>query len=860
MIMGIADENTAFPAVLSCPFCGKSTLYCYDDTSREDIWLACDTCSVHGNIITFAAQIWKLTPAQTLAKFDENGLCSRKNDAEEINTLAKSIERTAAAEKFWAAAEKQLWDHDDITIAHKLRELGVSVEIPCVGMVGVTQPKQVDELCERVARAFPTNFARTPAIVLPYYDLPQRLSGFLLLQPGEDLTTQRAFIGTSRSGRVKTDVGYYMLQTALLPENPALKHAYFIVDDPLWVLKAQTTQLRHGQQLLPLCASYDGKEGNSCSTNLLMFPHARRFFSGRTLTPALISQAAAARGYVCTPPDRRTPLPDMPVKTIGRLANICRHAQTWQDALATVFKTNSGLAAQAFAAELNIDRDRIQRFLHDRTALSHDAIQRVLEKVVPHHGVATIKYRPKTVIERDNRWYSTTGEQLSNCAPIVKRIIHTDTGDKYYDGYIQKDDKAYPFFERSTVVERLGLLNYASQHMAKHGELAMFTRQWNLRSLAAALMLHPPRILSVSSAPGWNEETKEFQFRQYSFKRDGTVTPAPCPELCAANPLNLPEPESVAALAIQDLLLPTHENAALWAFTVTALTGMLAPVLAASAQSVVMERHVFDTFAVFAEQFGCHNITVGTPYRNNSVGVMRTIQSVRWPTLVSEINDADRGLTSGIVRCAHSPAILSVLPATAIGALSFDWYWVSPSALPDRQTDITALRFVIPAYIQHVLRDRLSVRVGTPLILTVLRDLHSWLENECGSSFNLAAAERAIITPENAHIALMRELNNAITAGDIAVMPRPRTTKQNSSYVIRNRQHWWLNRKAINDYLEQKGGIVPNWSALLNCFVKQGVFAGDRQINKLNGALIRRDWCDTFIEREDNTQDIKNAV
>jgi hypothetical protein len=105
----------------------------------------------------------------------------------------------------------------------------------------------------------------------------------------------------------------------------------------------------------------------------------------------------------------------------------------------------------------------------------------------------------------------------------------------------------------------------------------------------------------------------------------------------------------------------------------------------------------------------------------------------------------------------------------------------------------------------------------------------------------------------------MTELNNAITAGDIAVLPRPRTSKQNQSYVVRNRQHWWLNRKAINNYLEQKSGIVPNWNALLNCFVKQGVFAGESTINKLNGLLLRRDWCDTFREPGSETQDVKNV-
>jgi len=858
MIMGVADENTTFPAVLQCPLCGKSTLYCYDDTSREDIWLACDNCSVHGNIITFAARIWKLDPAQTLTRFEENGLCSRKNDAAELDRLTRSIIKAEAAEAFWASASKHLWEHEDTTITHKLREFGVSPEIPCSDLIGVAQPKQIDQLCASVARIFPANLARGPVVVLPYYDLPQRLSGFLMLQYGEDLTDRRAFIATSRFGRFKPDVGYYMLKTAMLPPNETFKQAYFVVDDPLWALKAQTTQLRHGLPLLPLCASYDGREGTSYGTNLLLFPHTRRFFASRTLVPATVSQAATARGYVAVPPDRKSPLPNIPAKTVGRLANICRYAQTWQDALEKVFKENNGIAAKAFASELNIDRDKLQRFLQERTTLAHEDAQKILEKIVPHHGVDAIKYRPKNVISRNNKWYTTSGEQIINCAPVITRIIHAENNEKYYDGYIKKDDTAYNFFERAPVIDKFGLFNFVSQYMATHGELVIFARTWNIRALPTALSLHPPQILAVSRAPGWDDRTKEFQFRRYAIKSDGAVIPSPCPELCKTNPLDMPAPEAVALRTIQPLLLPTHENAALWAFAAVTLAGMLAPAMGAAATSFALESNVFQACAPLASALGCHAVEVGAPYRNNSTGIIKILQAASWPTLVSEINDNDRGLSYGVIKSPYSPVMLKTLPQSIPSALSFNWCAFQPAALPLDAADISSLQFIVPGYVQHVLRDRLATKPGQPLVLTILHDLQEWLELSCGASFNLKAAERAILLPEHAHIALMRELSNAISNGDISVLPKPRNSKQNPSYVIRNRQNWWLNKKAVNKYLEQKSGIVPNWNALLNCFVKQGVFNGETTINNLNGFALRRDWCDTF--REEPTElDAKNV-
>lgn len=859
MFMGIADENTTFPTVLSCPVCNKSTLYCYDDTTREDIWLACDTCSAHGNIITFAAQIWKLGLSEALNRFDEKGLCARSKVAVEVGNLTKVHTRAIAAEKFWENAKNQLWTHDDPNIISKLRDLGISKDIDCSQLIGVVHHKQIETLCKTVARGFPSQLSRAPCVVLPYYDLPQRISGFLLVQYGDDLRQSRAFIGVARNAKYTPDAGYYLMHTAQLPLNSNLGNSFFIVDDPLWVLRAQAAQLWHGSGFLPICASYTGKEATSHGVTLQMFAHAQRFFSGKTVTPGMVSQAAAARGYVSVPPERASDSPNTPRQTVKLLADMRRSAVTWQEALERVFKTNTGIAAQAFASELNIMRDKLTKFLQTRTILSSAEINKILSRITPHHGVDANKRHWADVLDRDDCWQTTSGMVISNCAPVITHVIYTDEGHKFYDGYVKKDGSTYDFFASSTDVDKPGLFNYVCRMMAEHGELVTTAPQWNVKSLSVAMMLQPPQAVTVTTMPGWNAKTREFHFRDYGMKNDGTVIATPYPELRAANPLNFPEPDTVAPEALTQLLAPSHENAALWALTAVVLADMISPALDADPIGFALDARLFDRVAPIADEFGCHSVSVGTGVLNSAGGLVRVMQHLQWPTFVESIGDNDSSIRGSLISELRAPAILKALPQSLVTATSYGWYALSPTAKFPAELDITNLKFVLPAYIQHVLRDRLAVKSGLPLFRVVLADMHKWLNQTYGESFNLLAAESLIVGPESAHILLMRDINNAITDGDIALLPQPRKSNQRYDFLIRNKQHWWINKKAVNTYLQRKTGIAPNWNALLNCFENAGVFAGEKTINNLSGFLLNKSWCDGLRIAEPEPELKKNV-
>jgi hypothetical protein len=276
------------------------------------------------------------------------------------------------------------------------------------------------------------------------------------------------------------------------------------------------------------------------------------------------------------------------------------------------------------------------------------------------------------------------------------------------------------------------------------------------------------------------------------------------------------------------------------------LADLIAPILDAQPTSFGIRADAFTGAINCGTALGCEHKEIGEAYPAHAKSLVQAIQHLERPEFIAAPHDIDRLLLRGISRYPSKPALVKINAASVPAVLSYDWSALVPIALPKLNTDYDPLRFIVPAYIQRTLRNRRGLAVvDTPLVTAVLRDLHSWLNATYNATFNLPAAEKIIWTPSKAHIALMVELNKAIIAEKIDVLPRPRYKTQNDNYLIRDGSTWWLNQKTIDKHFLD-AGIVPNWPALLHCFTKAGVFRGEMTVHNLPGILIDKHWCDTF--------------
>jgi len=813
----------------------------------DGIWAHCESCRAHGDILTFGALVWNNSLADAINRFADLGAAARGEADRNAGEHIRCLGRLKTAEMFWDTAAGQIWNHHDDVIACRLRELGLDSTVEgCEGLIGVAHHDQVAEFCKAVGRATPPRMRENgPSLVLPYYDLPGRITGVLLVQYNDEFMSRRVFVPLTGIMRRKADAGYFQLATTLLPSPKDLRNSYFVTDDPFWVIKAQCTQLKAGQRLLPLAASYAGPEAVSIGLNWQSFAPTARLFHAAMYTPEVISQAAAAKGYVCILPPETVQRTPQPLRTLHRLAAVRREAQTWQTALEKALANTNEMAAQSFVTKLTIDLNRLQHFFrYRRHKLPQDFCARLLSQVEDAPGIPAKAQRRVIVIERDGCWWTHTNNQICNARLRINKIVYTEGGGRLYVGTILMGEQEFEFADSADKIEQMGLLAYAAQHVAARGHLLIYDRPWNSKSHQTALRFSTPEIIRITGVAGWNEESGQFCFRDYSISNDGTVVPCLYPQANSGVP-SFPEPTDVAPVTIHNLLTPSHENALFWSTFAAFAAQLLAPVAGRQPVATAL------VGSAFSAVLGIGDALQGFVFRSTAsqrqaaaTNLIAHLKGKRWPVLAHHaFNDAEMSRT--VVRIPAAALFVRAAECPACVAPSYGWQFIRGSA--DTLPDFSAMRYILPAYIQRALQNRMAVASQHEnLARAILEDLAGWLKDIYGVTFNLACATNRLITPDRAHEALMEAVNLGIMAGKIDVLPRPRRKSQAGNYVLRNKQHWWLNQKAINQYCISAGGISPNWTEVIHRLTANGLLVDEQSVQGMPGLLVKKDWCDQF--------------
>lgn len=846
--MGILPEKPAFPAVVDCPFCQQTQLYLFDDVVTDGIWAHCESCRAHGDIITFGAQIWNTTIAATLTRFVDLGAASRSEADRAAGEYMRALTKLRAAEAFWDDAQNQLWNHHDDVIACRQRELGLDPTIDaCFGLVGVAHKDQIEAFCKAVGRAAPAQLREDgPSLVLPHYDLPGRFTGALLIQYSEDFVARRSFIPLSWYVKRRPEAGYFLLRTVLSPVPEAFRNSFFVTDDPLWALQTQCAQLKSGLGLLPVAASFSGTEAVSSGLNWQSFARVPRMFHAATYTPEAVTQACNAKGYVCVLPPDPLARPMTPTRTFRRLAAIRRRAQTWQQSLEHVLTNTNETAAQSFVTKLHIDLGKLQNFFKTRKhSLSPEFCARVMMQVERGPGIAEKLQRRTLVLERDGVWLTHTNHQICNARIRIDKVVHAETGARLYVGRIFIGGKELEFADSAERIERMGLLAYAAQHAAADGTLLIFDKNWNSRSHLAAMSLHEPEIMHVSGQSGWNERTNQFCFKSFALDNDGAFVPCRYPQINMDVP-DIPEPTAVAPVTIYPLLTPSHENALLWSTFAAVTAAVLSPVVGKPPVMTGLVGPAYTTAQAVGASLSCTEMRfAGVNKHNAATGLRQAVENARWPVFAAHaFNDVN--LCRAALRLQAGPGFVRLHEITAAVAASYGWQILHGPA-PEKKTDLSALPYVLSSYIQHALRNRMSLTTkNSHFTAAVLADLHDYLKDTYGDAFNLACAANRLCTPDRAHEALMRAVDLGVAAGKLDVLPRPRRKDQAGNYLLRQKKHWWLNQRAIERYCVAVGGIGPNWAAVTDLCRRDGLFFGEHNVHDMPGFLVNKDWCDRF--------------
>lgn len=840
--LGLTPEKLLLPAILNCPLCGQNTLQLFNDEYADDIWLNCKACSVRGNIILFGAHLWNISLPDALTKFSDLGLAPESEANRIIAEYLRWSTKQKAAETFWFDAEAQIWNHGDDVITCRLRELGIKPEIDtCYGLLGVAHHDQIAKVCAAIGRPKPPRFRDDGAsIVLPFYDLPGRLTGFLIIQYNDAFAAKQYFIPLSGSKRRKPDAGYFMLN-ALVDANPAfLKNTQFVVEDHLWAIKAQCEYLARGQNLLPIAASYSGPEAESYGTTINDLGFANRIFHGPTTTPELVSRACNARGYLSLAPIG----PNATV--IGRLSAMRAGAQTWQQTLKTAVESVNEANAQAFLSRLTIPHDKLHAFLTKYESLFAPGFKdrvMVAAQAAPQPSVRIHRYG--AVIEKDNGWWTHYGKQISNIRIVIAEVIHADNGDKTYRGYVYIDNESYEFNDSAKRIESIGLLAYADTLLAPKGKLVTYEPMWNHSSHLVAMRLRPPKLTNVSTKYGWDDIANVFRTSRYEITHTGDVRATPT-WLGQKLDKVFPEPTTVAPLPFHELLTPSHENAFVWAVSAAIIGTTIAPMLRQDPTAIGIAGNNFDLATKIAQTLGCTVEKTSSFQKRAAKKFLADIsEQATWPVVACTLF-SDEIFNANIPHFFNRPLIMRVYGPTAAAALGYGWQVVQDTKI-EKPVNLSALSYVLPAYVQKIIRARLQMfDKGDNLTDAILADLHGWFSATYGTTFNLPYSRGLLTYADNAHEALLQSVNTAISDGKIAILPQPRRARQAGNYVIRKNDYWWLNRRAIDRYFYMAQSVTPNWLKIVDLLQQNGVYGGEEVVHNMRGIFVKTDWCDQF--------------
>jgi hypothetical protein len=163
----------------------------------------------------------------------------------------------------------------------------------------------------------------------------------------------------------------------------------------------------------------------------------------------------------------------------------------------------------------------------------------------------------------------------------------------------------------------------------------------------------------------------------------------------------------------------------------------------------------------------------------------------------------------------------------------------------------------LPAYIQRALKQRMTIAAGSVnMTRAVLSDLASWLTETYGSSFQLDCALNQLVTDENAHTALLLELGRAVNNRQLTIVPHPRNRSQAANYLVRKKDYWWLNQRAVDRYFYSSKTVIPNWLLIKELLLKSGALIAEESIRGMPGISITTDWGDQFLLTNSEARDI----
>jgi hypothetical protein len=858
-LLGIHAQATALPTTVSCPHCSHD-LYIYQDITNGGAWHYCPSCNFAGDTIELAASVWKQDIQTTILKLNARGI-TFPDDALDPRTIDKYIHTYVSYRKIllnlWLLARDQLpvYDTQAVTKLHERFTAGYSPN-------AVTWHKRgkkflggchVDDVLRAFKHERASNIPREKhhrllnaghdrvfkgrgwdaVLLIPFYDLPGRIKGFLFVGRDGDISQDIVFRRASNQAtklRVGTDAASYdpglSMYDTMLEYHPRYKNKTFVLTEPLTALHIQLRHMKQSNQPLPLVGSFT--DGHLVNRWLWSTVFPRDFiFWGPRLTPELVQQARHANGRIAVSKSLAK-LSENPnkMKPMQWLDLMDRMARTWQQVLEDEIRQASIPAAESLLLKLRLTNSEIMEF-------ASGCKQDVLEKLedlfeISRRNFHSVVVDDKTIIETDDGWCLENGSPVSDTTICLEQVIHHPNKKKaFYRGHVTRNGQRVSFTEDAETVENnIGKWLRALLIPAGMGR-PKISGKWQKQLLTIAQSFHEPSNVVGIDTFGWNEGRQAFVFPHFMVGRTGSISHDPlvrvsdesCPGVALRAPRRLTDQE-VATLSAGG---PAD---VFWAVTANVAANIIAPMLNLPPTGIGLLGtgcHVMSKAAAHA--LGC----VDEPIRSGPVSATLTRlyaanDAHGWPFVLRRAQQMDprrnRAFRAWLADTDAKNCITSVDWYQAQGLMINGGWNVIDYQRPQvsMRSIADAGQFVLPAFLQHVCAQRLNISKEHGLVLGILSELSKWFEGQGGDSLlgvgsliHVAEIGVAVDVKEYFFNIIYQLLSDRKLT---FVMAGFNDDEEHDNQVVQHAEHIYLPQRAILTALNKKGVPGLDISAL----------------------------------------------
>lgn len=884
--LGVTVKGLPLPGLVQCPLCQKLKLRIYHDPVFEGQWSFCESCDFHGDMIELASACWKLNIEATCRRLEESGFDLSTDlpfDRAIRHYEQNFVNVRKDADKFW----KECQDYFAAAESPQLRGLQkrVGTDTSTLGnmwkhyggeILGANHYSALDfkfhpglngrETSTQGSRLFKGK-GWGEVLVIPFWRLPGRLTGFLCLGRKLDPETDFVYVPV-REGSVYTyrfefsqnsqDAGIGMLPAVFARQHEALGNTLTVTNDPKTALRLQLRHMKSTQTLLPLVLTYTNHSAIITNTRTLKWiPKQKVVFWSPRIDMSMMKQAYRAKA--------KFSLYELPESEIdGRTTHMRHHAphewlhiingrsKWWYSSLRLLMQTMDENEIDQTITNLEINGPDLRAFM----AGCSPELREKLEGIEKARTIARqVQYDDKTITEEPDGWY-VNGSCISSAIIRIEQMLQAkDTN--YYRGFIRFNGVDVPFTEQTDTL-RHRLLRWANSYLEINGHAGMtYVTSWDTKAINVALLFCKPQVVTGVDSIGWDASRSQFNFPRFSLRIGGEILED---YACLFNDPKLPArelhpPMSLSRKEIQTLGEHNEETALLWGTAAAIAANVIAPAIHSDKQGLILNGAGALTIGRAAMAgLGCP-IYPDQEYQTNSRKMIARYQQQTerhgWPFFLDlganpHLTCIEDWLVGSNVRQAIVP-----LPWGSARIMGIRGWNIlrCERKLGSMQTPQRTVSRILPGYLHHLCSNHLFVNnVSESHVENVVRDMANWFTIQCGGNgLAVLDALHYFELPETfpAYLHFMDVVFRFIHDGKLTLERRNFENEHDGEsvvYEVDNEPAVWIPEAKVVDLLEKLCFATPAVLAITRSLEAAGSLVGQRTYQDKRGWLVAEAW------------------